>query len=180
MLFLGLNVLETRAWTQTKVTKLQQWRITRSGKNSKRKPLLFFLSFFLFFFLSYFSSSTNWNFATRDNKPLTALKCFLRKGGSAAKFKLVVVLQNQQLRKSPRQLRRAQNSFGVRLDPLEQAQFNVSRLYLNTLFGLWNKEIWCFSFWVETGFRIEFSFELVWFPLCRWKDGRGWTHKPRG
>ena len=85
----------------------------------------------------------------------------------------MAVLQNQELRKSPGQLRRAQNSFGVRLDPLEQAQFNVSRLYLNTLFGLWNKEIWCFSFRVETGFRIEFSFELVWFPLCRWKDGRG-------
>ena len=64
-------------------------------------------------------------------------------------------------------------SFGVTSDSLEQAHFNISRLYLNTLFGLWNKEIWCFSFRVETGFRIEFSFELVWFPLCRWKDGRG-------
>ena len=64
-------------------------------------------------------------------------------------------------------------NLGPRSDPLERAHVKVSRLYLNSLFGLLTKEIWCFSFQDKIGLRIEFYFELVGFPFWRWKYGRG-------
>ena len=180
MLVLGLNVLETRAWTQTKVTKLQQWRITRSGKNSKRKPLLlssFFLS--IFFFLIFQVAQTE-ILQQEITNHLQHLNVSFEREVQQQSSNYWLFCKTSSYGNLQDNCDALRMSFGLRSDPLEQAQFNISRLYLNTQFGLWNKEIWCFSFRVETGFRIEFSFELVWFPLCRWKDGRGWTHKPRG
>jgi hypothetical protein len=71
-------------------------------------------------------------------------------------------------------------NLGPSSDPLERGQVKVSRLYLNSLFRLLTKEIWCFCFQDKTGLRIEFYLDLVGFPFCRWKYGRGWNLQGRG